>query len=80
MGRGVVGLVELAVTVAFAAPVALLGLLMLSDGRTLLGVTFLLVAAGMVAIEEYLLTPGDLPGVVVERTVGRLVGGDDGKE
>jgi hypothetical protein len=71
MGRGILGLVGLAATLAFAVPVGLLGLDMLSKGNTLVGGGFLAVAVLMVVLQEYLTTPGDVPG----RVVGRLVGG-----
>ena len=70
MGRGILGLVGLAVTLAFAIPVGLLGLDMLTRGNTLLGGGFLAFAVLMVVLQEYLTTPGDVPG----RVAGRLVG------
>jgi hypothetical protein len=70
MGRGILGTVGLAVTLAFAIPVGLLGLDMLTRGDTLLGGGFLAVAVLMVVLQEYLTTPGDIPG----RVAGRLVG------
>ena len=70
MGRGILGLVGLAVTLAFAIPVGLLGLDMLTRGDTLLGGGFLAFAVLMVVLQEYLTTPGDIPG----RVAGRLVG------
>lgn len=71
MGRGILGLVGLAVTLAFAIPVGLLGLDMLTKGNTLVGGTFLAFAVLMVLLQEYVTTPGDIPG----RVAGRLVGG-----
>ena len=70
MGRGILGTVGLAVTLAFAIPVGLLGLDMLTRGDTLLGGGFLAVAVLMVVLQESLTTPGDIPG----RVAGRLVG------
>ena len=70
MGRGLLGLVGLAVTLAFAIPVGLLGLDMLTKGDTLIGGGFLAFAVLMVVLQEYLTTPGDIPG----RVAGRLVG------
>jgi hypothetical protein len=70
MGRGILGLVGLAVTLAFAIPVGLLGLDMLSKGDTLVGGAFLGFAVLMVLLQEYITTPGDIPG----RVAGRLVG------
>jgi hypothetical protein len=70
MGRGIIGLVGLAVTLAFAIPVGLLGLDMLTKGDTLVGGGFLAFAVLMVLLQEYLTTPSDVPG----RVAGRLVG------
>ncbi|MEF8791082.1 MAG: hypothetical protein V5A61_13235 [Haloarculaceae archaeon] len=70
MGRGILGLVGLAVTLAFAIPVGLLGLDMLTKGDTLIGGGFVAFAVLMVVLQEYLTTPGDVPG----RVAGRLVG------
>ncbi|PSQ09857.1 hypothetical protein BRC93_11725 [Halobacteriales archaeon QS_5_70_15] len=83
MGRGILGLVGLAATLAFAVPVGLLGLDMLTRGDTLLGGGFLAVAALMVVLQEYLTTPGDVPERVVDRLVGRVAKepeGDSGTE
>jgi hypothetical protein len=72
VSRGIIGLVQLAATLVLAVPVALLGLQFLTRGETLAGVAFLAIAAGMVLVEEYLVTPRDLPAAVVERVVGRV--------
>ena len=72
MGRGILGLVGLAVTLAFAIPVGLLGLDMLSNGNTLVGGAFLAFAVLMVLLQEYLTTPGDVPGRVAGRIVGTV--------
>jgi hypothetical protein len=80
MGRGIIGLVQLAATVAFAAPVALFGLLKLSEGDTVIGGALLAVAAGMIAVEEYLVTPKDVPGMVAEEAVDRVVKDTDADE
>jgi len=71
MGRGILDLVGLAVTLAFAVPVGLLGLDMLSKGDTLVGGGFLAFAVLMVVLQEYVTMPGDVPG----RVAGRLLGG-----
>ncbi len=72
MSRGVIGLVQLAATLVLAVPVALLGLQFLTRGEVLAGGVFLAIAAGMVLIEEYVVTPRDVPGLLVERVVGRV--------
>jgi len=69
---GLVGTIQLAVTVAFALPVGMMGAAMVLDGRVGLGLVFVAVGVGMVVVQQYLTTPGDLPAVAVEKTVGRL--------
>lgn len=74
MARSILGTIGLAVTLVFAIPVALLGLQFLAfDGRPALGLAFLGIAVLMVAVEEYLTTPTDLPGMVLGKTVGAVV-------
>ena len=80
MSRGLVGIAQLAVTLAFALPVALLGLQMLASGDALWGGSFLFVAAGMVAVEEYLTTPGDVPSLLFERVVGTVAEAPEDEE
>jgi len=80
MARGIVGLVGLAATLVFALPIAYLGVDMLASGRTLLGAAFLGLAALMVAIEEHLTTPGDIPGKLAERTIGAVATEPDADE
>jgi len=70
MGRGILDLVGLAVTLAFAVPVGLLGLDMLSRGDTLVGGGFLAFAVLMVVLQEYVTMPGDVPGRVASRLLG----------
>lgn len=72
MGKGIVGLVQLGIVLAFAVPVGLLGLEKLLAGDALVGGAFLGIAALMVAVEEYLTTPGDLPGKLAARTLGKV--------
>jgi hypothetical protein len=72
MGRGILGFAGLAVTLAFAVPVGLLGLDMLAKGDTLVGGGFLAFAVLMVVLQEHLTTPGDVPGEVAGRLVGRV--------
>lgn len=73
MARSILGTVGLALTLAFAIPVALLGLDFLVRGRTLEGAAFLGIAALMVAVEEYVTTPTDIPGMVAGRVLGSAV-------
>jgi hypothetical protein len=71
MAKGILGLAGLAVTLAFAIPVGLLGLDMLGNGNTLVGGGFLGLAVLMVVLQEYVTSPSDIPG----RLAGKVVGG-----
>jgi hypothetical protein len=74
MAKGILGTIGLALTLAFAIPVALLGLQFLAlDGQPILGVAFLAIAVLMVAVEEYLTTPTDVPGMILGKTVSTVV-------
>jgi len=68
----ITGLFGLAVTLAFAIPVAMLGVQFLTDGRTVVGAGFLAIAALMVLINEYVASPGDIPGMLAGRVVGTV--------
>jgi hypothetical protein len=72
VSRGIIELVQLAATLVLAVPVALLGLQFLTRGEVLAGGVFLAIAAGMVLVEKYVVTPGDVPALLVERVVGRV--------
>lgn len=72
MATGILDLVGLAVTVAFAIPIALFGLALVGRGELLWGGLALALAALMVILQEYLTTPGDIPGKVAERIVGTI--------
>lgn len=84
MARSILGTVGLALTLAFAIPVALLGADFLLSGRTNQGLLFLGIAVLMIAIEEYVTTPTDIPGMVAGRVLGGAVkepdADSDGKE
>jgi hypothetical protein len=73
MARSILGTVGLALTLAFAIPVAYVGVEFLLDGKTNQGLLFLALAALMVAIEEYLTTPMDIPGMVAGKVLGTAV-------
>ena len=70
---GIIGTLQLAATLVFALPVGLLGVQFLLDGRTLFGAGFVVVAVLMVALEEYLTTPTDVPAAAAEKAVGKVV-------
>lgn len=71
---GIVDLVTLGATLAFALPIGIYGLQLLLDGRTLLGVTGVTVAIGLVVAERVLWTPDDVPAAVGKTVVRRVVG------
>jgi len=74
MAKGILGTIGLAATLVFAIPVAILGVqFLVIDGQPVLGVAFLGIAVLMVAVEEYLTTPTDIPGMVLGKTVGAAV-------
>lgn len=73
MSKGIIGLVGLAITLAFAIPIALFGLDLLADGETLFGAAAVGIAVLMVVLEEHLTTPGDIPGTAAEKVVGAVV-------
>jgi hypothetical protein len=73
MRLGIAGTIQLAATLVFAAPVGIFGLTRLLAGETLLGGGLLAVAVGMVALPQYLTTPGDVPAKIGERVVGSVV-------
>jgi len=77
MARSITGTIGLAATVALAAPIALFGVNRLLDGETVVGGAAIAVAVGMLLVEEYLTTPTDIPGKVVDGTVGRVVKSPD---
>lgn len=77
MARSILGYVGLGATLIFALPAALFGLELLVQGRTVVGAGLVVTGVLMVVVEEHITTAEDLPGLVAEQTVGRLVGTDD---
>ncbi|PSQ49788.1 hypothetical protein BRD15_02895 [Halobacteriales archaeon SW_6_65_15] len=77
---GIMGTISLAATLVFALPVGLLGLQFLLDGRVMLGGGFVAVAVLMVALQEYLTTPTDVPTSVAERAIGKVAKSPDEEE
>ncbi|NHN57524.1 MULTISPECIES: hypothetical protein [Halorussus] len=78
--KGIIGTLQLAATLVFALPLGLLGVRLLLDGQRLLGGLFVAVAVAMVALEEYLTTPTDVPAAVAEKTVSKVVETPDDEE
>jgi len=77
---GIIGTIQLAGTLVLALPVGLLGVEKLLAGQTAVGAAFVGVAALMVALEEYLTTPGDVPGSVARKTLGKVAKTPDEEE
>jgi hypothetical protein len=73
MARSIFGTVGLAATLAFAIPVAYIGVDFLFQGKSNLGLLFLGIAVLMIGIEEYLTTPMDVPGMVAGKMLGSAV-------
>jgi hypothetical protein len=80
MGKGIIGTVTLLGTVAFAIPVAMLGVQKIGAGNTTLGAAFVGFAILMVLVEEHIMTPGDIPGEIASRTADRVTKTDDSEE
>lgn len=68
---GIVGTVQLAVVVAFAAPIFLFGVERMLAGRPAVGVAFIVLAGLMLLMHWRLTNPLD-PADLVERAVERL--------
>jgi len=77
---GIIGTIQLAGTLVLALPVGLLGVEKLLAGQTAVGAAFVGVAALMVALEEYLTTPGDVPGSIAQKTLGKVAKTHDDEE
>lgn len=69
---GILDLVALGATLAFALPIGVFGVHLLLAGRTGLGLAGLAVAVGLVLLERFLWTPGDLPGDLGAAIVDRV--------
>lgn len=77
MPKGIIDMITLAVTVAFAIPVGLFGMQFLLSGQFVLGGVFVGLAVLMVVVEEYLTTPGDLPEIAAQHVVGAITTTDN---
>ncbi|MFD1599161.1 DUF7533 family protein [Halobellus rarus] len=73
MRLGILGTIQLAATLVFAAPVGIFGLTRLLEGDTVIGGGAVAIAVGMVALPHYLTTPTDIPMQLGERAVGMVV-------
>ncbi|WP_135305253.1 DUF7533 family protein [Haloarcula amylovorans] len=80
MAQGILDTIGLMAVVVLAVPIALFGAEHLVRGELLAGGVYLGIAALMIAIEQYLTTPTDIPGMVAEKTVGAVVKTEDPTE
>jgi hypothetical protein len=74
---GIIETIQRAATLVFVVPVVLLGLEFLLDGQLVGGGAFLAIAALMIAVEEYVTRPSDLPTMALERVTDAVVKTDD---
>ncbi|EMA39352.1 hypothetical protein C448_14884 [Halococcus morrhuae DSM 1307] len=70
---GILNTLGLVVTLAFALPVALLGVNLVISGRATIGIALCVVAVLMVALKQYVTTPDDVPTAAAEKTVNAVV-------
>lgn len=80
MARGILETIGLAAALVLAVPIALFGAEHLVRGELLAGVLYLGIAVGLVLVEQYLTTPTDVPGLVAEKTVGKVTKTDEPDE
>ncbi|WP_330632083.1 DUF7533 family protein [Halocatena halophila] len=80
MPEGIIDTITLAVTVAFAIPVAMLGMQFLQDGNHLLGGVFVGLAIAMVVVEETITSPTDLPAMALQRVTDRIAKPSDDED
>jgi len=78
---GIVETIQLAGVLIFAIPAAIAGIdFLVLRGEPLLGGVLVGLAIALVAIEQYLTTPGDLPGAVASRAEDALTVEPDEEE
>ncbi|WP_227375481.1 DUF7533 family protein [Haladaptatus halobius] len=80
MKLGILDTVSLAATLVFAIPIALFGVERLLAGQTLFGGAFVVIAALMVVLREWLTTPTDIPASAAQKVVGKVAKTEDEKE
>jgi hypothetical protein len=73
MALGIRQTLALAGSLVFALPLGIFALEQLLAGEQLVGALLLVVAALMVWLPQYLTTPGDIPGKVADKAVGRAL-------
>ncbi|RKD98435.1 DUF7533 family protein [Halopiger aswanensis] len=71
---GIIDTIKLASTLVLAIPAALAGLeFLLVRGETTTGAILLVLAVGLVGLQHWIPTPGDIPGMFAKRVLGSVV-------
>ncbi|GAB3666575.1 DUF7533 family protein [Halopiger thermotolerans] len=71
---GIIDTIKLASTLVLAIPAAIAGLeFLLVRGETTTGAILLVLAVGLVGLQHWVPTPGDLPELLAQRVVGSVV-------
>ena len=77
MAAGILETLSWVGTAVVVAPIALLGVDFLIRGNYVGGIAFLGIVGLILAIERYVITPGEIPQRVASRLVGALVTVED---
>jgi len=77
MAAGILELIGRVGTVVVVAPIALLSLDLLVRGELVGGLAFLGIVGLILAVERYVITPGEVPRVVASRLVGSALSVDE---
>jgi len=77
MALGIRQMLALGGSLVFALPLGLFAIEQLLAGEQLVGGLLLVVAVLMVWLPQYLTTPGDIPGKVADKAVGRALSEPD---
>lgn len=67
MSQGILEMIGSMVTLIFAIPLALAGGELIFRGNLPIGVGLLAVALAMIVVDQFVMTPGDLPVLVASR-------------
>lgn len=73
MSWGILDMFGSITTLVFAIPPALLGMELLFGGNLFLGGGLLGAALAMVLVDQYVITPGDLPGLIASKIVDAII-------
>jgi hypothetical protein len=79
MSWGILEMFGSITTLVFAIPPALLGVELLSEGNLFLGGGLLGAGLAMVLFDQYVTTPGDLPGLIGSKIVDAILSPPEGE-